>query len=156
MSLTDDARYLFVRLCLRKADRWLKLADLKYQRELGDGIRAAMEQLCQDNTTTPSPPKPSEAIEQKKNFVDLTLEEEDVKPKLEDLMTADLERNLLGLASTEKPDYSRFAMCERHADARDLLECLTVDELRDVAKTMKLKAHSLQVRVSSHPSELQR
>ncbi|KAL1944729.1 hypothetical protein VTO73DRAFT_3159 [Trametes versicolor] len=40
------AKYLFCRLCLRKKDKWHRLSALKYQSELGNGIRDAMDILC--------------------------------------------------------------------------------------------------------------
>lgn len=42
----DAAKYLFCRLCLRKKDKWHRLSALKYQSELGNGIRDAMDILC--------------------------------------------------------------------------------------------------------------
>lgn len=42
----DAAKYLFCRLCLRKKDKWHRLSALKYQSELGNGIRDALDILC--------------------------------------------------------------------------------------------------------------
>ncbi len=61
----DAAKYLFCRLCLRKKDKWHRLSALKYQSELGSGIRDAVDILCGH------PPVPTE--------------EEDVKPAVQDM-----------------------------------------------------------------------
>ena len=44
----DDARFLFVRLLLRKPDKWFRLEALRYAAELGtEGrLESAMEELC--------------------------------------------------------------------------------------------------------------
>jgi hypothetical protein len=47
-SVSDAARYLLVRLCLRKEGKWHRLSDLKYEKELGSTgvILDAMNELC--------------------------------------------------------------------------------------------------------------
>lgn len=48
IPLADDARYLLVRIALRKQDKWHRLAALKYERELEgpERIIGAMDELC--------------------------------------------------------------------------------------------------------------
>ena len=36
--MAAPARYLFVRLCLRRTDRWIPLRDLKYEKELDGNV----------------------------------------------------------------------------------------------------------------------
>ncbi len=46
-AITDGAKYLFCRLCLRKGETWYQVSDLKYEAELGaEGILHAMNVLC--------------------------------------------------------------------------------------------------------------
>ncbi|TFY60075.1 hypothetical protein EVJ58_g5377 [Rhodofomes roseus] len=45
-KLSYHARYLLVRLCLRKADKWHRLSALKYEGELGNNVRPAIAELC--------------------------------------------------------------------------------------------------------------
>lgn len=50
----DAARYLLVRLALRKRDKWHRLSALKYERELGDPrcIVEAIDELCRFGRST--------------------------------------------------------------------------------------------------------
>lgn len=55
----------------------------------------------------------------------------------------------------EGPDYSTFALDESHADLRELLECLGLDELKNIAKQMKLKTsgHHGRVRATTRTAK---
>ena len=129
---TDDARYLLIRLCLRKTDQWIKLSDLKYQRELGaEGVLNALRVLCS------KPP--------------IRLVQEDIKPKIEE-ETIDLtalvdvnEEYTLEVEAETTPDYSFFARDESDASLEELLSCLRSDDLKDLVKQMRLKPRDNKV-----------
>ncbi|KAF8447634.1 VRR-NUC domain-containing protein [Boletus edulis BED1] len=113
--LSYNARFLMVKLLLRKQDTWHRLDALKYESELGstEAIVAAIDELCQIG------PEPLDLIkqeEQRQEVVDLTMDES---------------------SSEDKP--IALAKCEREMDLKSLLECLRVDELKDVAKQLKRK-----------------
>ncbi|KAI0086435.1 VRR-NUC domain-containing protein [Irpex rosettiformis] len=139
-KLSYPARYLFIRLCLRKNDQWIRLGDLKYQRELGENIVSAMHELC--SPRTPATVVPSTDIdikvktEERDDIIDLTADEE-VNPDIFALIKQEDTKSLLP-GIQQEPDYSVFADGESRANVRDLLECLRVDELREVVKEMKV------------------
>lgn len=130
----DGARYLLIRLCLRKTERWNKLADLKYQRELNGkhGVLNALRQLCRsplDDLKVPIEEDVKPKVE-KPDVIDLTLEE-DVGQETE---TAVEDDNIPHIS-----DYSFFAKDERLARTDELLGCLCIQDLKALAKDMFLK-----------------
>jgi fanconi-associated nuclease 1 len=146
----DTAKYLLIRLCLRKPGKWHRLSSLKYQHELGNNITTALEILCS------SPKKNVDAIKQEEQeIIDLTLDE----MQLQD--TTKLPSNSVwpqkcvveGPSSMkiedafEQPcgDLSFFAQDHTHAELPELLECLSLDELRQLEKDLKIKKASRNV-----------
>jgi|ERR1700722_6316048 len=72
----DNARYLLIRLSLRKFNKWHRLSSLKYQSEMGDTdcISAAIHELSSDGNTEAGKKMVEEA---EKVVVDLTLDDDD-------------------------------------------------------------------------------
>ena len=154
----DAAKYLLIRLCLRKSGKWHRLNSLKYQHELGEEIATALETLCvypRHYLTEEHPIKQEE-----REIIDLTLDEMDtIEPsfplsgqsmaeagpssiKIEDLSL--FWSNLCG-------DLSFFAQDHTHAELSELLECLSLEELRRLGKDMKTRSFSLNVSNLSIP-----
>lgn len=121
-----------------------------------------MHELCSFPTSNP-PPVPSTSIpststqpsgkvktEERDDIIDLTLDEdeEDVKP---DISKIEEDANPLPLGTQHEPDYSVFADDESRASVRDLLECLRVDELREIVKEMKVPRTENKVRLFLSP-----
>ncbi|KAI0362440.1 hypothetical protein OH77DRAFT_1515684 [Trametes cingulata] len=205
------AKYLFCRLCLRKTDKWHRLSSLKYQAELGDGIRDAVDILC--GRAQPSPP-PEEDVkpvvediilpdfvptfrldagpqvklepdaEPEMRLDPIPEPEPEVKPQVKQEKTEakpagspklskyhiiqEEDREIIDLTfdddedeqekqpeagpscspvyepaspslTPRAPDYSVFADDEEQATLLELLDCLTTDELVDIAKQLKIK-----------------
>ena len=79
---TDNAKYLFCRLCLRQKDKWHRLGALNYESEVGsDGIVAAMKLLCGNEEAKPK-------LEERDLVIPDILPTfkivEDIKPKIEE------------------------------------------------------------------------
>ncbi|KAH9928150.1 VRR-NUC domain-containing protein [Fomitopsis serialis] len=191
--LSYHARYLLVRLCLRKADKWHRLSALKYERELGNNIRQAIGELC-GNTDSPTSEnaKPSVKAEVKVEQVDAQAELEPLslshelpcdpdklgqrdrsikveayepcikseEPEVIDLtLDADADEQpetvptvvapepKAGLESELLPGSTHvcFAENESGASLRDLLDCLTLEELKGTAKQFKVKGSLKEV-----------
>ncbi|KAI0636683.1 hypothetical protein C8Q77DRAFT_1247200 [Trametes polyzona] len=205
--LPYPAKYLFCRLCLRKTDKWHRLSSLKYQAELGDGIRDAIEILCGHPPSTsehdvkpavheiganlpdldptfrlpqvkPDPdaepeacapdsePKPQVKQEvqqpqagpssprhtaypvikqEEREIIDLTFEddEEGGEPQKAGLsQSPEYELAPTPSLTPKAPDFSVFADDEEQAELMELLDCLTIDELTEIAKSLKLKLKS--------------
>ncbi|OCH92080.1 hypothetical protein OBBRIDRAFT_886490 [Obba rivulosa] len=154
-ELSHEARYLLIRLCLRKSNKWHRLESLKYQRELGDGIANAIRELSQTFTTPLGTSLPGaepckdvkvEGIktefpvkEEEKEVIDLTLDEDckpEPGPSCLPLMPPWHQR-VLDKSSNDWS--SSFADDETAASLQELLECLKVDELKKMVKDLKLK-----------------
>lgn len=148
----DSAKYLLIRLCLRKPGKWHRLNSLKYQQELGEDITTALEMLCVY-------PKQCSAEElaikpEEREIIDLTLDEMDLQSTMKS--PAPLREQPKAEASpssikiediSEQPcgDLSFFAQDNTQAELPELLECLTLEELRQLAKDMKIRSTSLNV-----------
>lgn len=146
-TLSYGGRYLLIRLCLRKADTWFRLNKLKYERELGDKIKSAIHELC--GLHNPSPKEIKIKVEEPE-VIDLVDERE--RPQAGPSRLPKQEPQPCKL---EGPDYSTFALDESHADLRELLECLGLDELKNIAKQMKLKTsgHHGRVRATTRTTK---
>jgi len=153
----DAAKYLLIRLCLRKSGKWHRLNSLKYQHELGEDIAPALETLCvypRQYLTEEHPIKQEE-----REIIDLTLDEIDtIKPSipLSEQSTAEAGPSSIkieDLSLSEKPcgDLSFFAQDHTHAELSELLECLSLEELRRLGKDMKIRSFSLNVSNLSIP-----
>ncbi|EPQ57894.1 hypothetical protein GLOTRDRAFT_36429 [Gloeophyllum trabeum ATCC 11539] len=115
-ELSYNARYLFIRLLLRKPATWHGLGSLNYKSELGDAILDAVHELC-GNEPKPTPPM-------------LKSSTSEDGPASEQSAPNSLETS------------SIFAESDSQATLQELLECLTVPQLKDLAKRMKVKAES--------------
>ncbi|KAI9571252.1 VRR-NUC domain-containing protein [Boletus coccyginus] len=134
--LSYNARFLMVKLLLRKQETWHRLDTLKYEAELGSvsAMVAAIDELCEVG------PKPSdvgkEEEPEERGVVDLLVDESVANSRTErdKLASVDIEsQERLG----NRP--LALARSEREMDLRSLLECLRVDELKAIAKQLKLK-----------------
>ncbi|KAI0076777.1 hypothetical protein K474DRAFT_1644316 [Panus rudis PR-1116 ss-1] len=144
-KLSYNAKYLLVRLCLRKTDRWHRLSQLKYVHEIGDdGLTAALKELCGIATSDNRPEPPSKAKpkakgkKQEAEVIDLTLdsdEEEEEKPDPQPVAGPSTPPPSL----PSEPNYDVFAYDDSDAELHELLDCLMTDELRDLAKRLKTK-----------------
>lgn len=115
-----------IRLCLRKNDKWHRLDNLKYEKELGDGIQDAIRELCHDSKKT------SHYQEVKPEVIDLTLDE-----ILSQSKSGPSKLPPLPPPVKNEPDLSVFADDHSRAELRELLDCLKTDELRTLAKQVK-------------------
>ena len=147
----DAAKYLLIRLCLRKSGKWHRLNSLKYQHELGGEIATALETLCVYPRQCSTDERPIK--QEEREIIDLTLDDIDtIKPSfplLEQSMTeagpSSIKIEDLSLSEQPCGDLSFFAQDHTHAELSELLECLTLEELRRVAKDMKIRGFSLNV-----------
>lgn len=152
----DPAKYLLTRLCLRKPGKWHRLSSLQYQHELGENITAILEMLCvssNPNTTE------HHAIKQEQEIIDLTLHEMDLQDSMKSPPASLLEQPKVeaGPSSVkiediyDQPceDLSFFARDHTYAGLPELLNCLSLEELRQLAKDMKIRKPF--VNVSSLP-----
>ena len=145
---TDNARYLFIRLSLRKTDRWFPLSDLKYQKELGEqGIQKAIKELCGNPTQTSDRTALGEDLPQtddarEPEIIALTGDEGDgTSTPIETGDDPEPPAGLDPLAGVVlgSPDYSLFAWDAARADLFDLLNCLKTADLRKFLQRMRLK-----------------
>lgn len=127
-----------VKLLLRKQETWHRLDTLKYESELGSvsAIVAAIDELCQLG------PKPPDIIKKEE------LEEQEIVDLLMDESVANLqtEQDKPASVDAEFPELSEnrplaLARSEREMDLKSLLECLRLDELKSVAKQLKLRTN---------------
>ncbi|EJD02252.1 uncharacterized protein FOMMEDRAFT_147288 [Fomitiporia mediterranea MF3/22] len=166
-TLSYKARYLLARLLVRKTGKWYRLDQLKYVAELGtEGIVEAMKELCgtlcsnassQKSALSDLPrSKPRRSSSNKDaEVIDLVSddeEEESISTNANISPTADTslsDQNRIPAESAKvsdpspKNDSSRslldyYAEDESHASLSDLLKCLTVEELKGLARTLKL------------------
>ncbi|KAI0295465.1 VRR-NUC domain-containing protein [Russula brevipes] len=150
-SLPYSARYLLIRLCLRKPGKWHRLSSLRYQHELGEKLMTALEVLC---VYPKQYPAEEHAIKQEeREIIDLTLDVMD----LQDTMSSPpaplweqpkAEAGPSSIKIEDIPDQpcgdlSFFAQDHTHAELRELLECLSFEELRHLAKDMKIRKTNL-------------
>jgi Fanconi-associated nuclease 1 len=153
----DAAKYLLIRLCLRKSGKWHRLNSLKYQHELGEEIVTALETLCvypRQYLTEERPIKQEE-----REIIDLTLDEIDTTKPSSPLSEQSMAEagpssiKIEDLSLSEQPcgDLSFFAQDHTHAELSELLECLSLEELRRLGKDMKIRSFSLNVSNLSIP-----
>lgn len=128
-----------VKLLLRKQDTWHRLDTLKYESELGSvsAIVTAIDELCQVGPDASDVAKKEESEE--RAIVDLTIDEN--LPQEPD-EPASVDAGSLEL-SQSRP--LALARSEREMDLKSLLECLKMDELKAVAKQLKLKKTNQKV-----------
>ncbi|KIY50727.1 hypothetical protein FISHEDRAFT_56908 [Fistulina hepatica ATCC 64428] len=137
-ALSYPARYALVRLLLRKPATWYSVFSMQnYKRELGeDGLVEAMEEI---SISKPEEPKSPPVV------IDLTLDSD-----CEDAAPSSEPSQVPGPSATqvedEKPatefDLSHFCKDETFMSLQELLDCLTVPQLREVATTLKVSKAS--------------
>lgn len=152
----DPAKYLLTRLCLRKPGKWHRLSSLRYQHELGENIMAILEMLCV--SSKPNTTEHCEIKQEEQEIIDLTLHEMDLqdamKPPQAPLLEPKVEAGPSSIKIEDIPeqpceDLSFFAQDHTYAGLPELLNCLSLEELRQLAKDMKIRKPS--VNVSSLP-----
>lgn len=127
----DHARYLFVRLLLRKESKWFRLSELKYESELvsPENIIAAMKLLCGDASPpdTPKSPKPPKGT--KDDVICISDDEDEDAPliKTEEVPVSEVKIPFI------------YAEDETKMTLRELLQCLHSDELKKLARAFKSK-----------------
>ena len=112
----DGARFLLVRLVLRKHDKLHRLSKLAFESELGPHIPNVIAELCKRQAPDPN------VVEH--DIIDLTSEDGSA---------------IQGAPAPAEPDLTFFAEDESRMTLRELLECLTVNEVCAVARELKLK-----------------
>ncbi|KAI6166832.1 hypothetical protein EDD17DRAFT_1752182 [Pisolithus thermaeus] len=137
-NLSYNARFLMVRLLLRKPDLWHRLDSLKYQRELGghEAVVAAVGEICQNR----HPASAIQDVSVAHEIIDLTLEWEHSEP-VESTSGYD------GTCSSKTSDLDTTSVVESLVLAEDedqmdleaLLDCLKANELRLIARQLQLK-----------------
>ncbi|TFK54629.1 hypothetical protein OE88DRAFT_1653035 [Heliocybe sulcata] len=146
-KLQYNARYLFIRLLLRKSAKWHGLKYLNYEYELGNKntIRDALRELCSDPKHQQPAKEEVEVKEEQPEIIDLTVDDhvdltldssQDSKPtagpsKQEGSETA---------PTNTDEDLGLLAEDDSQATLLELLECLTVAQLKLLATQMKVKA----------------
>lgn len=126
-----------VKLLLRKPETWHRLDSLKYESELGSvsAIVAAIDELC---TVGPGKLDVVKEEREEQEVIDLVMHENaaGLQQEQDEPASASVD------AASQMPSDDRplkLARNEREMDLKSLLECLRVDELRDIAKQLKLK-----------------
>jgi len=144
-----------VKLLLRKQETWHRLDTLKYEAELGSvsAIVAAIDELCEVG------PKPSDVAEEEEPEAQEVVEEVVDLLVDESVANSPTERDKLASVSVETQERLRnrplaLARSEREMELRSLLECLRVDELKAVAKQLKLKPNQKVSFLSSNDVQL--
>lgn len=139
--------------------QWIRLSDLKYGGELGTQteIAAVAEQLCSRNENGPVPgpssvpPRPKPPAKGKApEVIDLTGGDDGDTSKPGPLPNLEAPLQPAPLPKLEDPaipDYSVFAHGDSMATEKELLECLRREELKDLAKTLKIWHPKTKVRL---------
>lgn len=144
---------------MRKTGKWYRLDQLKYVSELGiDGILEAMKELCgildQGHICVLKPTSARNNQDyQQTNIIDLTLYDDDdddtdtvhqsySSKRCESLpsMSLSASQNIPPSTNNSHNTFHHFAEDESVATITELLKCLTVNELKEIAKTMKLSS----------------
>jgi fanconi-associated nuclease 1 len=157
----DAAKYLLIRLCLRKSGKWHRLSSLKYQHELGEEMATALETLCVYPRQCLTEERPIK--EEEREIIDLTLDEIDTTIPSIPLsgqpmaVAGPSSIKIEDLSLSEQPcgDLSFFAQDHTHAELSELLECLSLEELKRLAKDMKIRGFSLNVSTVTLPFRCQ-
>lgn len=128
-----------VKLLLRKQETWHRLDTLKYECELGSvpAIVEAIDELCRVG------PKPSDVVNkeepEKQGIVDITMGESVANLQQEQDRPASADVGGPELSSENRP--LALARSEQEMDLKSLLDYLRVDELKAVAKQLKIKTN---------------
>jgi fanconi-associated nuclease 1 len=140
-------------------DKWHRLSSLNYQAEIGDvgRITDAIMELCWDVKT--EPPSVKEAEDQRE-IIDLTLDDDvipDLQPDEEkirdpkilvqdgcsiprtEVAASDSIDTISRYSYVGEIDLTVFADDDSKMSLRELLDCLTLDELKAIARQTKIK-----------------
>ncbi|KZV88299.1 hypothetical protein EXIGLDRAFT_651295 [Exidia glandulosa HHB12029] len=141
-QLSYEAKYLLLRLSLRKEGKWHSLSglDASYHADLGPRLRGAMQEL---SGILPSPPeeekKPRIIKTSQPKVIDLTLDDEDDEPDVPvQPSTLPLPTSDASTAVAVAVAGPLFAHGESSAELADLLQCLNKDQLKAVAIQLKI------------------
>lgn len=149
----DKARYLLARLLVRKTGKWYRLSQLKYVSELGeDGILLAIEELCGKlgSEMKDSPPSSLQCSPKLRRPLALNQRNEDTIDLISDEETTNTNEQLRARSLSAQPNEASasqstnrntldyYAEDENRASLQELLKCLTVEELKAIARTLKL------------------
>ena len=123
-----------VKLLLRKRGTWHRLDNLSYERELGSlsAIADAIDEICKVAPETlykKEEPEEQEITNVPMDGVVANLQQGLEKPAL------------VGPETLPKDRPLALARCEREMDLKSMLECLRLEELKVVAKQLKLKTN---------------
>ncbi|KAG0692143.1 hypothetical protein DFH29DRAFT_1051410 [Suillus ampliporus] len=152
-KLSPSAKFLMTKLILPKFNAWHRLDSLKYEAEIGstDGVVQAIDEVC----SVPVQVKEGAVEEggakmdiEKKDIIDLMLNDDVYPPpslpshilqsKIEEVPIP-LDAILSATNAIAEP-VGILAEDESQMNLPTLLECLKVDELRCIAKQMRVKA----------------
>jgi Fanconi-associated nuclease 1 len=120
---------------------------LRYQQELGENIQVALDTLCAAANM-----KEPVVKREEQDIIDLTLDDDTpLRDAVEHPVAIPQYHSAEAGPSTIKiedtlqhphADLSFFAQDHSYAELPELLECLTLDELRQLAKDMKIRKTS--------------
>ncbi|KAJ7686535.1 VRR-NUC domain-containing protein [Mycena rosella] len=134
--LEYHSRFILIRLIMRKPGRWHRISGLqKYTSEVGpDGLLDAFKQLCK-----PLRPDAMEVDEQDDGIIDLTLDSDDEDAEAPAQPVAGPSN--VGQHGLDLPEVRLDYFCQDENDLSILegLRILTLDELKPLCKTMKIK-----------------
>ena len=152
-------------MLVRKTGKWYRFDQLKYVSELGsDGIFEAMKELCGSLSTKDAPTSTADVPTQasplsikrtkisQTEIIDLTMDEDQESEESgmhsnSILLASAMQTPENSISSSENNTslldqkmrlFDFFAEDESAASLPELLKCLTVDELKTIAKSMKL------------------
>jgi fanconi-associated nuclease 1 len=139
----DNARFVLVRLCLRKSEKWFRTSDLeKYRSELGDGMQAAMDELCRNAKLELQEQRKlkMKLEEESREIIEISDDEQRPAVQTEHLLKTEDDIKSEPGPSNIIADHcipTILAKDEDYAELSELLDCLTADELRGLVKSMK-------------------
>lgn len=150
----DNSRFLLARLALRKPGQWYSVPKLQnLKKEVGEGLVEAIDELTYTRTSfdTSSPEvemdiEPNIKQEPEPDRIDLTLDsDEDFAPASSSETSTITTTPSLSPPNAPSHDYSYFCQNEKVMTLLELLNCLKVEQLKVVAKEMKVKVGKLTV-----------
>ncbi|KAF9495876.1 hypothetical protein BDN71DRAFT_1447067 [Pleurotus eryngii] len=150
--ISYNSRFLLARLALRKPGQWYSVPKLQnLKKEVGEGLVEAIDELTYTKTSfdTSSPEvemdaEPDIKQEPEPDRIDLTLDsDEDFAPASSSEPSSTTTTPSSSPPNTPSHDYSYFCQNEKVMTLLELLNCLKVEQLKAVAKEMKVKVGKL-------------
>lgn len=143
-SRPDEAKYLLLRLSLRKEGKWHSFSglDASYHADLGPRLRSAMRELSGLTPAVLEDDKPRVSRKCQPTVIDLTLDDDDYDGTA--VHTSQQDPTVLpptdevSSAITEASIAHVFAHGETSAELPDLLQCLNKDQLKVVATQLNI------------------